>query len=122
MKYLTNYLVLKPEYKDLSRVFSVYLLDVVVDNLVLLESMLKKHKYLKEYFKVCDIEKFIDSNLFIGTDNILYDISQNSGIPVDAFYILKQLEDNYLTVNSLDIGGMKLSREDITKIFTFYDY
>ena len=122
MKYLTNYLVLKPEYKDLSRVFSVYLLDVVVDNLVLLESMLKKHKYLKEYFKVCDIEKVIDSNLFIGTDNILYDISQNSGIPVDAFYILKQLEDNYLTVNSLDIGGMKLSREDITKIFTFYDY
>jgi|SRR5690554_1833314 len=122
MKYLTNYLVLKPEYKDLSRVFSVYLLDVVVDNLVLFESMLKKHKYLKEYFKVCDIEKVIDSNLFVGTDNILYDISQNSGIPVDAFHILKQLEDNYLTVNSLDIGGMKLSREDITKIFTFYDY
>ena len=122
MKYLTNYLVLKPEYKDLSRVFSVYLLDVVVDNLVLLESMLKKHTYLKEYFKVCDIEKVIDSNLFVGTDNILYDISQNSGIPVDAFHILKQLEDNYLTVNSLDIGGMKLSREDITKIFTFYDY
>jgi len=109
-------LVLKQEHKYKSNFLSGYLFGRRVDNFIVSKELLSKFKDLEKYFEELVISKELFSHIVIGSDNVLYDISTGAGIPVDALYILQQLEDNYLHINSINVGGFSIDGHTLTTI------
>lgn len=110
-------LVLKQEHKRKSNFLSGYLFGRKMDNFIVSKELLSKFKDLEKYFEELVISKELFSHIVIGSDNVLYDIGTGAGIPVDALYILQQLEDNYLHINSINIGGFMTDGHTLTTIF-----
>ncbi|HLW09618.1 MAG TPA: hypothetical protein VKX35_04405 [Fermentimonas sp.] len=110
-------LVLKQEHKHRSNVISGYLFGRRMDNFIVSKEHLSRFKDLEKYFEELVISKELFPHIVIGSDNVLYDIGTNAGIPIDALYVLQQLEDNYLHINSINVGGFSLDGYILTTIF-----